>query len=124
MLRRLQDLQRRARLDDLALVHHDEVLGALCGEPQVMGNEEHGRAEFTREEPEVVEDLALHGHVEGRRRLVGDEQLRPGGEPDREQRTLPHATGKLVRVLLDASLRVRQARLAQQARDTVAGAPA
>ncbi len=36
MLRVAEDVDRASRLDDLAAMHHDEVLGALGGETQVV----------------------------------------------------------------------------------------
>jgi hypothetical protein len=90
------------------------VLGALGRQTQVVGDEQHRGAELGRQLLEVVQDPPLHGHVERRGRLVRDQQLRPGGEADRDQRTLPHAAGELVRVLLGAASRIRQPGLGQQ----------
>ena len=43
---------------------------------QVVGDEDHRQAVAGLHVLEQVEDLGLHGHVEGRHRLVADEQLR------------------------------------------------
>ena len=40
VLRVLQDLTARTRLDDVALVHHDELLGSLGGEAEVVRDED------------------------------------------------------------------------------------
>ncbi len=56
-----------------------------------------------------VEDLRLHGDVEGRRRLVGDEQVRVAREGYRDHGSLAHAAGELVGVVVDAAARLRDA---------------
>ena len=119
VLRVLQDIQRRAGFHDLALVHHHDVLGALGGQTQVVGDEQHGGAQRIGEHAQVVENLLLHGHVERGGRLVGDQQVRAGGQADGDQRALAHAAGELVWELTCAGGRVGQARLGQQAGDAV-----
>ena len=51
-----------------------------------------------------IEDLRLHGDVERRRRLVGNEQRRFGGEGQRDHRPLPQAAAQLVRILAQPAL--------------------
>jgi len=51
--------------------------------------------------PEELEDLGLDGDVEGRRRLVGDQQRGVAGERHRDHHALPHTARELVRVILD-----------------------
>ena len=63
---------------------------------------------------EQLEDLRLDGHVERRRRLVGDQDVRIAGERHRDHRALAHAARELVRVVVDALLGVRDADLAQE----------
>ena len=41
-----------------------------------------------------LEDLGLDGHVEGRGRLVGDEQLGPGRRGHGDHHALAHAAGE------------------------------
>ena len=53
----------------------------------------------------MPQDLRLDDHVERRRRLVGDEQLRPQHERERDHDPLPHAARELVRVLAEARRR-------------------
>ena len=57
-----------------------------------------------------IEHLRLHGDVERRGRLVGDDQLRVGRDRARDEHALRHATGDLVRVLPHDVLGVRDAR--------------
>ena len=47
---------------------------------------------------DLLQDLALHDHVERGRRLVHDHELGPQGERHRDHDALAHAAGQLVRV--------------------------
>ena len=53
----------------------------------------------SRSSQEELQDLVLDGHVERRRRLVGQQQLRLAGERDGDHRALAHAAGELVRIV-------------------------
>jgi hypothetical protein len=77
--------------------------------------DEHERhACFALQPQQQIENLRLDRHVEGRCRLVGDQQLRPAGERHRDHRALAHAAGKLVREGVDAPLRISDADLIEQ----------
>ena len=119
VLRVLEHFKGWAGFDDLTLVHHDNVLGALSGKAQIVGDEQHGGAQRVGEHVQVVEDALLHGHVEGGGRLVGDQQVRAAGQTDGDERTLAHTTGELVRELTGTGSGVGQTGLGQQTRDTV-----
>ena len=69
-----------------------------------MGDEDERRAALGREPLEELEDLRLDRHVEGRRRLVGDQQLRLQRERHRDHHALAHAARELMRVGVDALL--------------------
>ena len=92
----------RGRLDDPPGVHHRDVVGHLGDHAEVVGDDHDRHPELALQAFEQREDLRLHGHVERRRRLVGDQQLRLVGERHRDHRALAHAAGELVRVLVDA----------------------
>ena len=95
---------RRRLLDDLARVHHRDVVGAAGDDAEVVGDEHHRHEALALLRLQQVEDLGLHGHVERGRRLVGEEQLRAAGERDRDHHALAHAARQLVRVLAHAAL--------------------
>ena len=48
-----------------------------------------------------LQDLVLDGHVERRRRLVGEQQLRLARQRDRDHHALAHAAGELVRIVVE-----------------------
>ncbi len=61
-----------------------------------------------------LDDLRLDRHVERRRRLVGDQDRRIARQRHRDHRPLPHPAGELMREVVDARLRVRDADLPQK----------
>ena len=68
------------------------------------------------------DDLRLHRDIERGRRFVGDDQLRIGGERQRDHHALAHAAGELVRIMRRCAPRPRAGRLRQQ-RDGALRAP-
>ena len=119
VLGRLQDGAGRSRLDDPAAVHHDEVIGTLGREAEVVRDQHDRDTEVVGQLVEVVEDLLLHRHVESRGRLVGDQELGTSRETHRDQGALAHTAGELVGVLTRTTLGVRQASLLEQLDDAL-----
>src|SRR5450830_1417977 len=97
----------------------DWVLRALGRKTEVVRDEQDRSPQLLGQPLQVVEDPTLDGDVQGRRRLVSDQQQRPRRESDRDERALTHPAGELVRVLGGAPLGVHKSRLAEQAGDTV-----
>jgi hypothetical protein len=105
-VRRLgEDVARRSVLDDLPRVHHGHPVAGLGDDPEVVRDQEQRRPEVALQVGEDREDLRLDDHVQRGRRLVGDEQLRPEHERERNHDPLPHAARELVRVLAEAGRR-------------------
>ena len=69
-----------------------------------------------------VQHLRLDGHVERRRRLVGDQQLRIAGHRHGDHHPLPHPARELVRIGARAGSPDRGCRQAAAARSPVRGA--
>ena len=61
-----------------------------------------------------LQDLRLHGDVERRGRLVGDQQIRLVGERHRDHHALALAAGQLVRIARQPPVRIGNADLRQQ----------
>ena len=104
-----EQLVDRRLLDLAAGVHHEHAVGDLGDDAEVVGDQDDRRAEPLADVAQQVEDPRLDRHVERGRRLVGDQQLRVAGERHRDHHALPHAARELVRVLVDAPLRRRDA---------------
>ena len=99
MARRLDHLVARTALDDVAGVHHGHGVAGLADDGEVVGDEDDRHPGLLLQLDEEGEDLLLHGDVDRRRRLVGEQQLGTGGNGHRDHHPLAHATGKLVRVV-------------------------
>jgi hypothetical protein len=70
------DLLGRAELDDLPQVHDRDPVGDVTNDAEVVRDEDIREPELVLDVFEQVDDLCLDRDVEGRDRLVGDDQLR------------------------------------------------
>ena len=109
------ELARRRQLHDPPEVHHGDPVADVADHRQVVGDEQVGEIEPVLELLEQVDDLRLDRDVEGRDRLVGDDQVglqreRPG---DADPLALP--AGELVRIA------VRVVRVEPDGRDAAPG---
>ncbi len=86
-----EDLPGLAGLHRLALVHDDGAVGDLGDDTHVVGDEEDGHVLLLLQHLDELEDLRLDRHVEGGRRLVGDQQLGPAGQRHGDHDALAHA---------------------------------
>ena len=107
MLRIGQHLIDRRLLHLPAGIHDDDPLGHFRNRAHVVGNQDHGGIGLLLKLLQQVENLRLHGDVQRRRRLVGDQHLRLAGQRHRDHHALAHAAGQLVGILLDPLLRRR-----------------
>ncbi len=114
VLRRREDLAGVALLDDLAAVHDNDVIGDVGDDAEIVRDEEHRHFVLFLELREELEDLLLNGHVEGRRRLVGDEELGAATDRHGDHDPLLLAARHLVRVRVDLLRRIRNADLVQE----------
>ena len=110
----VEEVERQRVLDDLAGVHHDDVVCRLGDDAHVVGDDDHRHVVALAQVFEDVEDLRLDGHVERRRRLVGDQQLRVAGEGDRDHHALPHPAREPVRIVVEALRGLRNPHLLQE----------
>ena len=95
----LEQVVHGSLFDDLTRVHHGHAVAQVRDDTEIVGHEQHRHAELLLQRPQQVQDLCLDGHVERRRGLVGDEQLRSVGQRDRDHHPLAESARKLVRVL-------------------------
>ena len=105
MARPPKDLADRALLRDAARVHHEGPVAGLGDDGQVVGDEDHREPELRAKPLEELQDLRLDHDVEGRRRLVADDDRGVAGERHRDHRPLPHSTRQLVRIRAAPGLR-------------------
>ncbi len=79
-----------------------------------MRHEQHRHLPLLAQPQQQIDDLRLHGHVERRRGLVGDQQLRTARERHGDHHALAHAAREFVRVGVDPLLGTRDAHLSQR----------
>ena len=121
MLRIVEHRLGRADLDQLALLHHADAMGEAAHQVQVVGDEQQRHAELGLQRVEQRQDLRLDGDVERGRRLVADQKLRLAGQRHGDHGALALAARELMRIAVDASLRLRDAGAPQQLDRAFAG---
>ena len=91
MLRVFENLFDRALFDLVATEHDDNAVGHLCDHSHVMGDEHHRSARFALQTVHKRQNFSLNGHVQGGRRLVGNQQTRLAGHRHCNHHALTHA---------------------------------
>src|SRR5580765_2247114 len=114
VLRVVEERTLRGSLDHAARVHDDDLVRDVRNDSQVVGDQDHRRVELVLQAVDQLDDLRLDRHVERRRRLVRDQHVRVARERHRDHRALAHSARKLVWIIVDARLRIRNADLLQQ----------
>ena len=109
MQRKVEDRVGGSLLDHPSGIHHRHAVGHFGDRAHVMGDHQDRRAELLLDVVEQLEDLRLHGDVQRRGRLVGDQQLRPAADRHRDHHPLAHAARQLVRIAARAPLRLGDA---------------
>ena len=94
-----------ADLADLAEVHHDDAIGHVLDDREIVTDEQQREAVASLHVLQDVEDLGLHRHVECGHRLVADQHLRIESERTSDTDALELTTRELVRAAF-AELRV------------------
>ncbi len=113
MLRVFEQLPQRTSLDDPAVIHHDNLVGHVRNDPQIVGNQQQGHTQFGLQFPDQFENPRLDGDIQRRGRFVGDEQGRVANHRHRDHRALAQATGKFERVHAQRSLWIRETDMLQ-----------
>ena len=90
-------------------VHHDDLIGQVRDDSEVVGDHDDGGAELVLQGLHDLQHLGLHGDVERRGGLVRDEQLGIQRHRHRDHRALPHTAGELVREVIHPPIRLRDA---------------
>jgi hypothetical protein len=68
-------LRRGAGFDDLAVMHHGDLVGEMSGHGEIVSDKKVGEAELGLQVEKEIGDVGLHGAVEGRERLVEEKEL-------------------------------------------------
>ena len=95
---RAEDLLGGRDLDDAAQVHDRDPVAQVPHHGQVVRYQQQREPEVFAQVLQQVEDGGLHADVEGRHRLVGDEDVGAQREGPGDRHPLPLAAGELARV--------------------------
>src|SRR6185503_7635607 len=79
-----------------AQVHHGDAIADVLDDGQVVGDEQVREVHAALQVAQQVDDLRLDGDVEGRHRLVGDDEPRVHGQGAGDTDALSLAAGELV----------------------------
>ncbi len=117
MLRRREHRLDIALLDDAPMLHHADLVGEAPHQTEVVGDEQHGHAIGLLHALEQSENLRLHGDVERRGRLVGDQEIGTIGERHGDHHALALAARQLMRKGAEPLGRIGNADLLQKLDD-------
>ena len=115
----LEQRHRAGLFHDLPGIHHDHPVGAFGHDAHVVRDEEHRHAELLLEIVQERQDLRLHRDVQGRGRLIGDQQARRAGQRHGNHHALAHPAGELMGEVVQAGARIGHADRVEQ----LGGAP-
>ena len=95
VLRTCEHFRRCARFDNASTAHHGDVVCKAADKVQVVGDVEHGHVVRLLQTRQQIENLRLHGDIQGGGRFVGNQELGFDGNRHRNHRPLPLSAGKL-----------------------------
>ena len=98
MQRVVEQLSGIHDLDQVAQVHNADAVRNMADNSQVMRHKNVGKAQFFLQVSKQVDDLRLDGNVQGRNRLVADDQLRVARQRAGNTQALTLAAGHFMRV--------------------------
>src|SRR5438445_2612578 len=114
VLRRVEGLLDRALLQHAPDVHHDHVVRHLRDHAEVVGDEHDRGPVPSLQVAEEIQDLRLRRYVDGRSRLVDDQESRTARQLHRDHRALAQPARELPGVGVDARLGHRDAHAAEE----------
>ena len=109
-----QHLLDGAVLDHLAVAQHDDAIGDIGHDAEIMGDEQYAHAALAPEVVDQAEDLALGRDIERGRRLVRDQERRLVRHSHSDHDALALASGQFERIAVGKKGRVWQADLGQE----------
>src|SRR5262249_22542214 len=101
------NISGRPPLNDFAGIHNVDPIGVAGHDTQVVRNDNQGDTVLHAEMLHQLQDLGLNGHVQGRGRLVGYDQLGVAAQRHSYHQPLQHTAAELMWKLLDPALWVR-----------------
>ena len=100
-MHRAEEVDGPCLLRHLSGVHDDHAVRSAGDHAHVVGDQDDCHPEPLSQGVKQVEDLRLDRHVEGRRRLVGDEQGRLADQGHGDHHPLAKAARELMGILIE-----------------------
>ncbi len=113
MGRGVEHLGDAAGLDHRAVLHHADPVGVAPHDRQVVADQQQSEAAGGFLGCQQLQDLRLDGHVQGGRRLIGDQQRGVVGQCHRDHHPLPLSAGQLMRIGIEPVGRIGKPDLVQ-----------
>ncbi len=96
MKRLCKDFLGACPLDDLSLVHHRNPAGDFFNDPQVMRNKKIRQSKLLLQLQQQINQLSLDQDIQGRNRLIQNEELRIHSQGPGQRDPLALAAGELM----------------------------
>lgn len=113
-LRTIEDILRRAGLDNLAAAHNGDAIGKVADNAEIMRDQDYGHAEALLQRLQKVENLRLDRYIKRSRRLICNQNVRFICESHGNHDSLALAAGEFVWVAVYAPLRIRNSHELQE----------
>ena len=88
----------RAHLDEFPQIHHPDSMRHMPQDRHAVRRQQVGHAELLLKVQEEIQDLRLHGDIERRHRLIGDDETGLQGQRPRHGNPLALPAAELVRI--------------------------
>ena len=121
MLGRLEQCLAIGLFNDATLLHHTHTMGDAPYQVEVVADQQQGHAQPRLQLLEQFQDLQLHGDIQRRGRLVGNQQLRLVGQGHGDHHPLALAAGQLMGQGLEAFVRFGDTHQLQQFQRALGG---
>ena len=116
-----EDIVQGSAFHHLAVVEHDDLIGHIGDDAEIMGDHQQRHAQFGLEILDQLQDLGLDGDVERRGRLVGNQQAGPADQRHGDHRALAQAPGQLKGIGARRALGIGKAHQPQHFHHQLAG---
>ena len=102
MTRIIENLIGGSNLHNLSGIHDRHTVSHTGHRAKIMSYKHNGCTKFFLNITKQVQNLRLYSHIQRCGRLIRKDNFRISGQCHRQHGTLPHAAGKLVRILAAA----------------------
>ena len=109
-----EDLPGIPLFHDKPRIHDVDPVRDAGDHPQVVGDIQDGHGGLFLNRFQQIQNLCLHGHIQGRGGLVGDHQIRVAGQGHGDHDPLPLPPAQLMGIILQTLLRRGDAHVPQE----------